>query len=178
MNRFAPSPDRRALLAAIAAATLLSASIALAQEPQVTEQPAGKTEAVQPAKAAPVAPASSAEAPAALAPAPAAPVRAASPMRLEMQALLAAEHEQVLALRERAAKAPSADEALALQREIEKLKFDTEVSLLRVQAKHARAAGRTEVATRIEAAVTELLSPPKVMAPAARPVPSRENPSH
>lgn len=175
MNRFAASPDRRALLAAIAAATLLSVSIAFAQEPQVTEPPAGKTDAVQPAKTAPVAPASSAEAPAALAPAP---VRAASPMLLEMQALLAAEHEQVLVLRERAAKAASADEAMALQREIEKLKFDTEVSLLRVQAKHARAAGRTEVATRIEAAISELVNPPKLKAPAARPVPSRENQSH
>lgn len=175
MNRFAPSPDRRVLLAAIAAATLLSVSVALAQEPQVTEPPAGKAEAVQPAKAAPVAPAASAEAPAALAPAPA---RAPSPMLLEMQALLTAEHEQVLVLRERAAKAANADEALALQREVEKLKFDTEVSLLRVQAKHARAAGRTEVATRIEAAVAELLNPPKLKAPAARPVPTRENQSH
>lgn len=175
MNRFAPTPDRRALLAAIAAATLLSVSIAFAQEAQVTEPPAGRTEAVQPAKAAPVAPASSAEAPAALAPAP---VRAASPMLLEMQALLAAEHEQVLVLRERAAKAANADDAMALQREIEKLKFDTEVSLLRVQAKHARAAGRTEVATRIEAAISELVNPPKLKAPAVRPVPTRENPSH
>jgi len=172
MNRFAPSPDRRVLLAAIAAATLLSFTVAIADEPQVTEPKADV------AKAAPVAPAS-ALAPGAegAAPGPAPHARPLSPMLAEMQALLAAEREQLAALHARVAKAGSNDEALALQRAIEKLKFDTEVSLLRVQAKHARQAGRTEVAARIEAAITELLNPPKIVAPSARPVPSRENPS-
>lgn len=103
--------------------------------------------------------------------------RPLSPLMIELRAVTDAEAVQVAALRERVAKAATPDEAIALQREIEKVKFDTEVALLRVQAKHARAGGRTEVAMRIEAAISELLNPPRIAAPAARPAPSRENPS-
>jgi hypothetical protein len=99
-------------------------------------------------------------------------------MMAEMQAVLAAERERVAELRLRGDKAATPDEAVAIQREIERVKFDTEISLLRVQAKHARAAGRTQVAARIEAAINELLSPPKPAAPADRPVPTREDASH
>lgn len=177
MNRFAATPDRRALLAAIAAATLISVSVAFAQEAQ---PPAPKD--VAPAAAtftrgAPVAPTIAEPAPGEDEPRPVVTKRPLSPLMIELRAVLDAEAVQVAALRERAAKAATPDEAIALQREIEKLKFDTEVSLLRVQAKHARAGGRTEVAARIEIAISELLNPPKVVAPAARPVPSRENPS-
>lgn len=178
MIRFDSHPDRRVLVAAIAVAALLSVSLALAQEPQAPAPTGGKADAVEATKAAPVAPASAlVPAPETAAPAPAVSARPLSPMLVEMQTVIAAEQEQLAALRTRVAKASSPEEALALQREIEKLKFDTEVSLLRVQAKHARTAGRTEVATRIEAAISELVNPPKVKAPAARPVPSRENPS-
>lgn len=178
MNRFAATPDRRVLLAVIAAATLVSVSLAFAQEAKAPPPSVEKSGSAEVAKVAPVAPASAlAPAPEGETPAPAVTKRPLSPMMLELQAVMTAEAEQVAALRQRAAKATSPDEALALQREIEKLKFDTEVSLLRVQAKHARAGGRTEVAARIEAAISDLLNPPKIAAPAARPVPSRENSS-
>jgi hypothetical protein len=178
MNRFAATPDRRALLAAIAAVTLLSVSVAFAQPAQAPAPKAEKAGDAGAVKVAPVAPAS-AEAPAPVeeAAAPAVPKRPLSPMMTEIRALLDADAEQVAALRQRIAKASSPEEALVLQRQIEQLKLDTEVSLLRVQAKHARAAGRTEVASRLEAAISELLNPPKIQAPAARPVPSRENTS-
>lgn len=177
MNRFAASPDRRALLATIAAATLILVSVAFAQESQ---PPAPKDEAPAAAtltRGVPVAPTLSEPAPGGDEPRPVVTKRPLSPLMIELRAVMDAEAVQVAALRERVAKAASNDEAIALQREIEKVKFDTEVSLLRVQAKHARAGGRTEVAARIEAAISDLLNPPKVAAPAARPVPSRENPS-
>lgn len=177
MNRFAATPDRRVLLATIAAATLISVSVAFAQETPAPTPAPDAPAAVAPAKAAPVAPTIAEPAPGGDEPRPVVTKRPLSPLMIELRAVMDAEAVQVAALRERAAKAASNDEAIALQREIEKVKFDTEVSLLRVQAKHARAGGRTEVAARIEAAISELLNPPRIAAPAARPVPSRENPS-
>ncbi len=177
MNRFAATPDRRALLATIPAATLISVSVAFAQETPAPAPAPDAPAAVAPAKSAPVAPTIAEPAPGADEPRPVVTRRPLSPLMSALRAVMDAEAAQVAALRERAAKAASNDEAIALLRAIEKVKFDTEVSLLRVQAKHARAGGRTEVAARIEAAISELLNPPKVAAPAARPVPSRENPS-
>lgn len=178
MHRFAPSPEGRALLALFAATTFLIASVAHAQEQKAPTPTAGKAEAVETLKVSPAAPASvEAPAPEAATPAPPEGKRPLSPMMTEIQAVFVAEAGKLAELRQRAARATTPDEALALQREIERVKFDTEVSLLRVQAKHARQAGRTEVASRIDAAISDLLNPPKVTAPAARPVPSRENPS-
>lgn len=177
MNRFAATPDRRALLATIAAAMLLGASFAFAQEAQSPAPKADPPAAVTTGKDAPAAPAIAEPAPGEEAPRPVLTKRPLSPLMIELRAVLDAEAVQVAVLRERAAKAATSEEAVALQREIEKVKFDTEVSLLRVQAKHARAGGRADVAARIEAAISELLNPPKIAAPAARPVPSRENSS-
>jgi hypothetical protein len=176
MIRFDSFPSHRTLLAAVAT-TLWMITIAYAQSPQPADPKAGPAPAIDAASPAPVAPGSvQPAAPEGAAPAPAvqAPVRRLSPMMAEMQTVLAAENEKLAELRQRVRSAPTPDEALAIQRDIERLKFETEVSLLRVQAKHARAAGRTEVASRIEMAIAELVHPPKPVAPAARPVPVRE----
>jgi hypothetical protein len=50
--------------------------------------------------------------------------------------------------------------ALALQREAERIKSDAEVSLLRVQADHARRAGRLKTADELDAAIEIMLHPP------------------
>jgi hypothetical protein len=177
MTRLIPSPDRVVFLAVLAASVLVCSSAVLAQDAKAPTPNAGaapevsKVAPATPTSATPVAP--SDEAPA-VAPKP----RPLSPMMAEMQTVLAAESERLAELKLRAGKAPTPDDALAIQREIERVKFDTEVSLLRVQAKHARQAGRTEVASRIESAIADLVNPSKPVAPAARPVPSRENPSH
>jgi hypothetical protein len=174
MNRFVPTPSR-GLLIAFAASFVLAIAIANAQAPQTSDPTVTPAPATESAAKATVAPSSAEGLTAPLSPALKAP---ASPMMIEMQAVMTAEREKVAELRARADKASTPDEAVAIQREIERVKFDSEISLLRVQAKHARAAGRTQVATSIEAAINELLSPPKLAAPAARPVPTRENTSH
>jgi len=82
-----------------------------------------------------------------------------SPMFAEMRGTLDAERSQLAVLHERFLRAATPAAALAIQREIERLKADTEVALLRIQATWARRAGKIEVATRIEAAITELITP-------------------
>ena len=85
--------------------------------------------------------------------------RPPSPLMAELMAVLESETQQIEALEVKVAAAPDAMAALAIQRQIEKVKFDTEVSLLRVQATHARRAGRTALADRLDAAVEEMLRP-------------------
>ena len=179
MNRFVTPQDRCAILAA-AVSVLLMAAMAYAQEPQVTEAKAAPAPAVDTARQAqapsspsgPAAPESGGTAP--VVPSATRPV---SPMMAELQAVLVLEADKLVELRLRTREALTPDGALAVQREIEQLKFETEIALLRVQAKHARSAGRTEVATRIESAIADLVNPPRPHAPTARPAPSRENPS-
>jgi hypothetical protein len=102
-------------------------------------------------------------------PAPATPPAAGRPSALmtEIRAALDAERDRVVALDARVRACTDRRQALALQREIESVKRDTEVTLLRIQATHARRAGRTALADRLEAAVAEMLAPPP---PAATPV--------
>lgn len=173
MRSFVSTWHRRPLIAIAVAGLMAVASFARAQEPSAPPS-ATPAATVEPARA--LAPESS-SAPTEVAE-PARPVRAPSPMMLEMRALFAAEDQKLAELRERAKSAATPDAALAVQREIERVKFDTEIALLRTQAKFARAAGRTEVAARIEAAVADLLNPPKLLAPAARPAPDREVTAH
>jgi hypothetical protein len=65
--------------------------------------------------------------------------------------------------------------ALATQREIERAKQETELRILRIQAEHARRAGRTEQATQIEQAIQDTTRPPVNPAPSPRPAPAERN---
>ncbi|NOT33520.1 MAG: hypothetical protein HOP12_05035 [Candidatus Eisenbacteria bacterium] len=76
---------------------------------------------------------------------------------LEVQAVLDQERFTLEALGARREAAPDAATALALQREIERVKSGTEVALLGLQATWARRAGREEAARAIEAAIRTLL---------------------
>ncbi len=93
-----------------------------------------------------------------------------SPMMTEIRALLDGERNALKSLDERyrAAKDPVA--AIALQREIARVKLDTEIAVLRVQAKHARVAGRAEVATSLETAIQQMLQPEAPPPATTRPV--------
>jgi hypothetical protein len=101
------------------------------------------------------------------APVPQPAVSRSSALMTEIRAALDAERDRVAALDARVRACTDRRQALALQREIESVKRDTEVTLLRIQATHARRAGRTALAERLEAAVAEMLAPPP---PAATPV--------
>ena len=100
-----------------------------------------------------------------------APARPPSPMMLEIRAALDREREQIEGLRLRLRGASNAREALALERQVERVKLDTEIAILRIQADAARRAGRTALAARIDAAIGGLLAPPAPATPVARPAP-------
>ncbi len=105
----------------------------------------------------------------AVAPAPKPRLAKASPMMVEIRAVLDEERASLKVLHERFRAAKDADAAIAIQREIARVKLDAEVSVLRVQAKHARAAGRADVAANLEAAIQQMLEPEAPPPSAPRP---------
>lgn len=94
-----------------------------------------------------------------------------SPMMTEIRAVLDGERSALKSLNERFRAAKDPDATIALQREIARVKLDTEVAVLRVQAKHARAAGRADVALSLETAIQQMLAPEAP--PPATPRPAR-----
>ncbi len=99
--------------------------------------------------------------------------RPLSPMMVEIQGALAEQQRQVAALDARFAETSDETAALAIQREIEQIKQDTELAILAIQARHARAAGDEDLAQRIDAAIAAIQNPPPPPAPAVeRPVPA------
>ncbi len=98
---------------------------------------------------------------------------APTPLMVEIQAVFADERARVAELEARLT--PSLDEgaALALRHQIEQIKIETELNILRLQAEHARREGRDEQAAAIDAAVAEMLSPRPAGVPSERPAPVR-----
>jgi hypothetical protein len=102
--------------------------------------------------------------------------RPLSPMMLEIQGALAEQQRQVAALDARFVEATDEAAALAIQRQIEQVKQDTELAILAIQARHARAAGDENLAQSIEAAIAAIQNPPPPPAPTVeRPVPATNN---
>ncbi len=95
-----------------------------------------------------------------------------SAMMTEIRALIADEHRSLTALNERFRRTTDPAAAIALQREIAQLKLGTEIALLRVQARHARATGRLSVAAHLDEAIHELESPPVPQPTTTRPSPT------
>jgi len=82
--------------------------------------------------------------------------RALSPEMVEIMATLPAEQTQVDDLTARLRAATDNAAGLALEREIEATKWSTELAILGIQARYARAAGREEQALAIEASIAQL----------------------
>jgi hypothetical protein len=93
-------------------------------------------------------------------------------MMTEIRALLADEHRTLASLNERFRRTTDQAAAIALQREIAQLKLGTEIALLRVQARYARAEGRLAVAAHLDDAIRDLESPPVPPQSAVRPSPA------
>jgi hypothetical protein len=149
-------PTLRLLVAGISVGVVLSAAASIADTPSTNAPSPAAVAQEEPAPAPPdTAPAT----------------RAPSPLMLEVRAALEREREQVEALRARLKEKPGDREALALQREIESVKLDTEVTILRIQAGAARRAGHAALAERLEIAARDLLTPPAATTTAARPAP-------
>ena len=77
------------------------------------------------------------------------------------------EARSLTSLHARLEKVSSDAEALAIERELEQKKSETEVALLRIQAQEAREAGRVALAEEIERAMDDVLHPRIPLAPSA-----------
>ena len=104
--------------------------------------------------------------------APAPLPRRVRPMIAEMMAALESERSTLAELRARPLDHADPGAALALQREIERVKVETERTLLRIQASWARREGRLEVARAIEASLEEMARPRPVRAGVRVPTPA------
>ena len=108
-----------------------------------------------------------------VAPAPAVPAasRSQSPLAADMARLLDAERASLTALKARFDAAANEASALEVEREIERVKADTEISLLRVQAEYARREGQEQAAREIESTIEAALHERTKSAPAGNPTP-------
>jgi len=94
-----------------------------------------------------------------------------SPQMREIQAALAQEHRAIQEILSELEAADDEDAAMELLARLHDVKRDTEVEILRIQARHARLAGREELAREIDAAIERLLAPPPTPVPQERAVP-------
>jgi hypothetical protein len=105
------------------------------------------------------------------------PARTLTPMMAEIMTFLEARDREVALKRQQLA-AVRADRGAtaALQEEMRQLKLDTELGVLRIQARHATMEGRVDDARRIEASIEERLHPKVRIAPEPRPLPQAPTP--
>jgi hypothetical protein len=82
-----------------------------------------------------------------------------SPLHRAMREVLITERVRLASLFEEFTRETDSRRALLIQRQIHDVKLEAEVSLLRVQAEAARAAGRTEDAERLEEGIARLIDP-------------------
>ena len=84
------------------------------------------------------------------------------PLYERIAAVVEAELAAAADLQARIAVATDDEELAALQRELETLKKETQVTILQLQADYAREQGRPEQAVEIEAAIENLRHPPRL----------------
>jgi len=97
--------------------------------------------------------------------------RPVSPLMADINIALDEERTRHAELEARFRAATDERQALEVQREIETLARDTELRILRIQADHARQAGREAVAECVEAAIAEMMAPRPTPVPQDRPAP-------
>ncbi len=97
------------------------------------------------------------------------------PMTMEINAVLEQSRLQVATLQEEFDKEPNAEAAVAIVRQIEQLKINTELDILRVQARFARSGGNEELAQEIEASLAKMTTPAPRREPVDRPAPAAGN---
>jgi hypothetical protein len=96
-----------------------------------------------------------------------------SPMMEEIATVMTASRTAVAAMGSELQAIVDPATRLATQREIAQLKQQAELDILAIQARYAREGGNEELALQIETAITEILSPPAPVTPAAeRPAPA------
>jgi CBS domain containing-hemolysin-like protein len=85
--------------------------------------------------------------------------RTIAPLVAELLAVVAQEQKTLAELRNQIAKTHNNTVALDLQRQVEAVKRETELTLLRIQAAHARREGRLEVAARLDEIILHRTTP-------------------
>ncbi len=103
------------------------------------------------------------------------PERQERPMMLEIRAVLEHASEQSTQLQLQFETATNETTALGIQRELEKLMQDSEIEVLQIQARYARARGDNDMADGIEASIANILDPKVPVARTDRPRPSDNN---
>ena len=81
-------------------------------------------------------------------------------MHAEIEASLARERQSVEALQARFAQTTDPQAALAVQREVEQVKKETQLDVLRIQLRHAQETEATEAAAALQIAVDRFAVPP------------------
>ena len=97
-----------------------------------------------------------------------------SPMMLQISNACADEQAALAKLQTRLETATGESEILAVIREIEEVKIQTEIRILEIQADFARQEGNIEKAELIEAAIEEIIAGPPAGVPQPRQAPARE----
>ncbi len=98
-----------------------------------------------------------------------------SPMMTEIQAAMDMSKVEISELAERAAGTTDHAAAQAIQQEIVAKKQQTELDILAIQARYARADDNDELAQQIDAAIAAIISPPTPIAPTeTRPAPGTQ----
>ena len=98
-------------------------------------------------------------------------VPAKSPLMTAIDVVMQDSRDQITLLRADLEKQSDPDAALAIQKQIEDLKVETELNILRLQADHARAHGNEELARSIDESITFMTTPRPKAQPVDRPAP-------
>lgn len=95
-----------------------------------------------------------------------------TPLMAELLQLVELEQSQLAEIRRSLGATSDRSHRLELERRIEAIKFETELSLLRVQATYARREGRVSLAEKLEASIRLMSAPPAPGVPIERPAPT------
>ncbi len=98
---------------------------------------------------------------------------AAQPLIAAIQVVLDARDAQLRKLTD-GLNSATGSARLALERQIVDLKLQTRCDILNIQIRHARAAGREDLATAYEEQIARLTDPPRAGTPQPRTAPTRE----
>lgn len=94
----------------------------------------------------------------------------------ELAELRTSQQAQLEEIAQRLRQTTDPQQELPLQLELDAAKQEVELELLRLQMRHAQAAGRTEVVEKIQQAITQITSPQPVIEPQDRSASRRTNP--
>lgn len=96
---------------------------------------------------------------------------AKSPLMTAIDAVMQNSRDRIVLMQADLEKQADPDAALAIQKQIENLKVETELNILRLQADDARARGDEELAQEIDESITFMTTPQPKKTPVDRPAP-------